>query len=394
MVWQWKYGDGLDPLYRKAVNLPHETYVRADIRDPLTGETVVSDLPFGPNAQVRATLQNRVARTLQSFQVDRSWFPVTSAGDVDWSAPLAPAGNRLDIYHGIRFGNGSIWYFPAFSGPIKSVQLNSVGTVTVAASDEAQEVVDANFESGASSVVTNTCGVEFERLIGEPGVIPGAARFGESDPSFALVPALTWDSTDGGRASACDQLASAEAMVWYPLADGSFVRRLVPWTRPGVTPAIDFTDGGDNYGLRPLKGGVSDWTITVTREGVSNAVSYLSERQDGTAPAGALVRDMDPSSPTYYLGKFGRKPTTIQNQAAQSQGQCLSAAQTALKAARSITAPWDPVTVAPDASLELGDAGNAYAGSIRSIQVIAGFDLGLRENGTMSLHMRQYAPVS
>jgi hypothetical protein len=181
-------------------------------------------------------------------------------------------------------------------------------------------------------------------------------------------------------------------MLWYPLADGSFVQRLTPWTKPGQTASITLTDGTSvAYGAT---GAIADWTITVSRTSVYNSVVFTSERQDGTAPVYAIVRDTTPASPTYYLGNFGRKPLLVQNQVALSQSQCLTAAQNLLKQSKAITQVWDPVSIVPDASLELGDLVTISADGAKDTQVITGFTLPLRENGEMSLSLRAYAPVT
>jgi hypothetical protein len=199
---------------------------------------------------------------------------------------------------------------------------------------------------------------------------------------------VAWQSD---RGQALDDMSATVSMLWYPLADGSFVQRLTPWTKPGLTAQVSLTDGTS---LGPnTYGAIAGWTITVSRTGVYNSVVFTSERQDGSTPVHAIVRDLDKTSPTYYLGNFGQKPLLIQNQSALTQSQCLSAAKSALKAATAITQTWDPVTVIPDASLELGDLVAGKAEGAASTQVVTGFTLPLIETGNMSLNLRAYAPV-
>jgi hypothetical protein len=260
------------------------------------------------------------------------------------------------------------------------------GSVSVAANDLAADVVDAQFESPQSSVPTNTISTEFRRLVRDA---LSDAVFGTSDLTASLIPPLAWQND---RAQALDDMSATVAMLWYPLADGSFVQRLVPWTKPGQVAQVALADG-TNAALG-VNNAIADWTITVSRTGVYNSVTFASERQDGTAPKYATVRDLSATSPTYYLGNFGRKPLLIQNQAALSQAQCLAAAQSSLKAATAITQVWDPVSIVPDASLELGDLIAMDAEGAASTQVIVGFTLPLRETGDMSLSLRAYSPVT
>jgi kumamolisin len=379
MVW----AGGLDAQYRDALTRSHVVYNRVDVlaRD---GTVLYSDLPF-IDGSVRATLNSRVARVL-SLSVDRSWFPLLDNGSFDSDGLLAPFGNRIRAYRGIRYGDGSVAAFPVFYGRIEQVQMSRNGVVSVSGNDLAADVVDAQFETPQSSVTTNTISTEFRRLVQDA---LGDATFGTSDLTGVKIPPLVWQND---RAQALDDMSATVAMLWYPLADGSFVQRLVPWTNPGQTAQVALADG---TGAAPgVNNSTSDWTITVSRTGVYNSVVFASERQDGTAPVYAIVRDTDSTSPTSYLGNFGRKPLLIQNQAALSQSQCLAAAQSALKAATAITQVWDPVSIVPDASLELGDLVDMRADGAASVQAIVGFTLPLRETGDMSLSLRAYAPVT
>jgi hypothetical protein len=384
MVW----AGGLDATYRDALARPHTVYNQVEVLSRsgaiLYSGGINAGLPF-IDGNVRATLNSRVVRVL-TLAVDRSWFPLLPNGAFDTNGLLSPFGNRLRAWRGIAYGDGTIVRFPVFYGRIETVAMGSTGSVSVTANDLAADVVDANFETPQSSIPTNTITQEFRRLV--QGALPDA-EFGTSDLSGVKIAPVAWQSD---RAQALDDMSATVAMLWYPLADGSFVQRLTPWTSPGQVAQLALADGtnaapGSNNVL-------ADWTITVSRTGVYNSVVFASERQDGTSPQHAIVRDLTPTSPTYFLGNFGQKPLLIQNQAALSQAQCLQAAQSALKAATAITQTWDPVSIVPDASLELGDLINAKADSAASIQVISGFTLPLREGGDMSLNLRAYAPVT
>lgn len=379
MVW----AGGLDAQYRDALSRPHNVYMRVDVLDR-AGNVLRSDLPF-IDGSVRAALSSRVARVL-SLSVDRSWFPLLPDGSIDTEGLLTPFGNRLRVYRGITYGDGSVVSFPVFYGRIEQVQMARSGQVGIGANDLAADIVDAQFETPQSSNPANSISVEFRRLISEA---LEDATFGESDLTGLKIAPVAWQSD---RAQALDDMSATASMLWYPLADGSFVQRLTPWTKPGRTPEIvlrDGTDAGPND-----RGNIADWTITISRTSVYNSVVFTAERQDGSAPVHATVRDTDPGSPTYYLGNFGKKPLLVQNQSALTQPQCLTAAQGILKQARAITQVWDPVTIVPDASLELGDILDTRADGAADVQVITGFTLPLRETGDMSLNLRGYAPVT
>lgn len=379
MVW----AGGLDAQYRDALLRPHTVYNRVDILNR-QGAVLYTDMPF-VDGSVRATLSSRVARVL-TLTVDRSWFPLTSAGAIDTAGLLSPFGHRLRVYRGIRYGDGSTVSFPVFYGRIEQVQMTRAGSVTVTGNDLAADVVDAQFESPQSSIPTNTISTEFRRLV--RGALADAT-FGVSDASGTPIAPIVWQSD---RAQALDDMSATASMLWYPLADGSFVQRFTPWTKPGQTASVAFADGTN--AAAGSNNAIADWTITVSRTGVYNSVVFTAERQDGSAPVYAVARDTSPTSPTYFLGDFGQKPLLVQNQSALTQSQCRSAAQTALKAATAITQTWDSVAIVPDASLELGDLVTLSADGAVSTQVITGFTLPLRETGDMTLSLRAYSPVT
>lgn len=374
MVWNGLTGNGLDPTYRAALAAPHTIYSRVDITDS-AGSIVQRDLPF-VSGQVTASFQQRVARTL-ILTVDRSWFPVTSSGAVDTTAALAPFGNRLKAYRGIDWGDGTLTYFPVFSGSLDTVELSRSGTVQVGAQDFAADVVAAGFEVPTNSSPGSRLSQQFQNLI--KGAVTGAV-FGASDPTPGLMPQLTWEYD---RGKALDDVAAAAGMIWYQLPDGSWVMRLVPWAKPGLVASVTITDADI----------LTDWRIRITRQGVNNAIVYVSERQ-GAAPAYAIARDTVTTSPTRYLGPLGKRPRLIQNQVPLSQAQCLGAARTTLQSAKAITLSFDGAAIVPDASLELGDVLQVNADGVASLQCITGFTLPLREASAMSLTLRAYAPLS
>lgn len=379
MVW----AGGLDAQYRAALVRPHTAYIRVDVL-ARNGTVLQSNLPF-IDGSVRATLNSRVARAL-SLTLDRSWFPLLTNGSLDTGGLLAPFGNRIRAYRGIQYGDGSIIQFPVFYGRIEQIQMSRSGSIALTGSDLAADIVDAQFETPESATTTNSISTEFRRLVRE--ALPDAT-FGTSDLTGVLMAPVAWQAD---RAQALDDMSATVAMLWYPLADGSFVQRLTPWTKPGQTAQVTFADGTN--AAPGVENAIADWTITVSRTSVYNSVVFASERQDGSVPIFATARDLNPTSPTYYLGNFGKKPLLIQNQAALTQSQCLSAAQSNLKQATAITQTWDPVSIPPDASLELGDLIGMSAEGAASTQVIVGFTLPLRETGDMSLSLRAYAPVT
>lgn len=374
MVWD----GGLDARYRDALTRPHRSYGRVEVTD-YQGNLLLGDLPF-VDGNVRASLSSRVARTLD-LTLTREWFPATPTGGLDYAGLLAPVGNRLRVFWGLLYGDGSAAEFPCFYGRVETPKRGSGGTCTVTASDLAADVVDGGFLVPTNSVPSNSIGAEYRRLILQ--AVPDAT-FGPSDNDGPAIGQLTW-ATD--RARALDDMTASLGQTWWPLADGQFVRRATPWTQTGRTPDVTLSDG---TGPAPL---LTDYQIGFSRVGVANAANVTAERQDGTAPVDAQVFDQDPTSPTLWGGPFGKKPRVVSVQSALTQPQVVGAAHTQLNLARSLSLTWESVQMIPDGSLELGDCVLAVADGVVSIQIISGFSLPLREGGTMPLSLRAYSPL-
>lgn len=374
---------GLDARYRAALASGATYFSRVDVTDQY-GVTILGDISFSAG-QVQATLQSRVARTL-TLTVDSSLKPFTAGGEVDYTAPLFPFGNRLRAYRGIVYGDGTVWPppygFPVFYGCIETVAVDHTGAVTLTANDLANEVITAGLESPMNSIPANSIAQEFRRLILD--ALP-TATFGTSDAFTWAIGQLTWSD----RGQALDDMLKSVSGLWYPLADGRFVQRRTPWTLPGRTPVLTLASGDTDPA-----GVIGQYRVLLSRTGVASTVAYVADRQDSSPAVRSVARDLDTASPTYVHGKFGKKVVTVQVQAALTQGQADVGAQNELNKAKALGTTWNPVQIVPDGSLELGDLVTLAAGGVSSQQVITGFTMPLRESGAMTLQVRQYTPLT
>lgn len=352
--------------YERALAGSHRQYSRVDVHTG-TGALLLEDLPFA-GGNIRATLTSRVARRL-SLQVDEQWYPV------EVTDLLGPFGNELRAYRGVEYGDGFRVLFPAFRGRINSVNLTNGGQVAVSAVDRAGDIVDADFEAPHVSVaglVTD----EFRRLVVE--VFPDA-EFSFPDALGERTPVLVWES-DRGRA--CDDLANTAGAFWYPLADGTFTMRRVPWAQE-YAPLFTLADGEG--------GTVQASQVGRTRDNVFNSVTVIAERTDGSAPVRFTARDTDPTSPTYYLGPYGVKARQVPVQTAAGVGQARIAAETLLRRARALTETWS-LEIVPDGSIELGDTVTVACRGRTATQVVAGFTMPLTTQGSMTVELRAQTP--
>jgi hypothetical protein len=369
---------GTDALYRDVLAAGHEHYVRIEVWSG-TGSPLAMLIPAADRGDpegglvfysgtITATLGSRVTRNLQ-IGVPFDLYPA-DPGDL-----LAPFGNELRVFRGVRLGDGSAKYtWPVFRGRIRDVaQSGSSAEVLVSCADRAADVVDAEFVSPQSSQTVNTVYTEFVRLVSD--AVPDA-EFGTSDTFSTPVKPLTWELD---RAAALDEMASSASAVWYALADGSFVMRVLPWT-VASSPVITLTDKDG--------GTVNDWTAKRSRESIFNVVTVSGERLNGDAPVYATASDNNPASPTYVGGGFGVRSLLERLQTPSTQVAAQGAAATLLANSVAPVEAWD-LTLTPDASLELGDVLSLdINGRVGVIQVVSGLTMPLDLSGDMMVSTR------
>jgi Domain of unknown function (DUF5047)/Putative phage tail protein len=360
---------GLDATYRQALAGPHGEYVLVEVLDgngnvlPIPDDSIGEDggLEFiGGN--VSATLASRVTRQLD-LTVNESLYP-SKPTDL-----LAPYGNRLRVWRGIKFATGDVYRWVIFTGRIQNDVNASDGEVSITVMDRADEVVRAEFLFPENSSVGNTVNAEFVRLVSDG--VP-SATFGTSDTFAQTVPSLTWQSD---RAGAIDELGTTVGAYWYALANGDYVIRRYPFA-VAAPSVVTLNDG---------EGGTVIGVPTRDSSGIFNSVTATGERADGTSPVFALAQDMNPASITYVLGPFGRQHTTLSLQTPQTQGSAQSAANAFLRTSLALTETWT-WTQPVDAALELGDVVTLNARDESGIiQVVSGFVIPLEVDGLMSV---------
>lgn len=355
---------GSDGLYRSALAAPHTLAVRIEVWsdvDP-NGVQLIANLPL-LSGSVQATLQSRVARTLQ-LTVDRTFYPILDTGD------LAPYGNVIKAFRGIEMGDGSTEYmFPVFTGRIQRTALNSAGVCVVEAADYGSDVVAFGFETPENSSEGSIISQEVIRLIAS--ALPNAG-FSGFDTYTELVSPLSWESD---RGAALDELAITVGSFWYALADGQFTLRRYPWTVVSA-PIVTITDGAGGL--------ITEWEVARAREQVFNSVVVTGERLNGDTPVAAVSRDLTPGSATEYGGRFGVRVQHFRLQTPASQGAAQTAADDFLRRDIALVESWNWAMV-PDAALELGDVVTLDIGTEdrQVVQVIESLTMPLDLSGSM-----------
>lgn len=371
---------GTDSLYRSVLAASHGHFVRIEVWSGL-GVRLDTSLPAMQAAvfigdpegglvftggTVTATLNSRVSRNL-SLRVPAYMYPTDETG------LLAPFGNELRVYRGVRLGDGSETYtWQVFRGRIRNVEQSSDGTCMVECSDRAADVQDVNFVSPQNSNTANTVNEEFQRLIVD--AVPDAT-FGASDTFSKVMEPLTWEFE---RAAALDEIAVSVGALWYPLANGDFVIRRFPWTVVSA-PLLTLTD---------QEGGtINGWSSRRSRDSIFNVVTVTGERLNGDAPVHATASDTTPGSPTSVSGNFGVRSRLERLQTPSTAGGATAAAENLLRTYIAPTEEWTLQSV-PDAALELGDVINVAVDGRTAVQVVTGIALPLDLSGDMTISTR------
>ena len=291
-------------VFRARVVTPGFPYIGTD--PPGTEINITGgDVKSSATAQVRSTL---------SLTTDTAW-PKT-ATDL-----LAPYGQEIYVERGIAYGNGQREFVGLGYFRIDTPEQDEVpdGEITISGQDRMAGIVDAEFLAPRQFPGTWTNGQLVEALIWE--VYPNGAI-------------IEWDDTDvrddtvgrtviaeDDRAGTLRDLVTSLGKIGYFDHRGVFAIK----TPPSTTGAASWTiDAGRDGVLVQMSRGL-------TREGVKNAVVATGEAGDTTAPARAVAYNLDPTSPTYWLGSFGPVPRKYSSPFITTNAQALTAATSILR---------------------------------------------------------------
>lgn len=367
---------GTDALYRDVLATGMQHFVRLEVWSGLgvpLGALIPAQRGGEPegglcffNGAISATLNSRVTRQLQ-FSVPYDMYPL-APGDL-----LAPFGNEIRAYRGVRLGDGSDLYtWPVFRGRIRQAHQYSTGNTVITCTDRAADVVDHGFVSPQNSQPVNTVFEEFQRLVID--AVPDAT-FGASDTFATNVQPLSWEFD---RGAALDEMSRSVSAVWYTLSNGDFVMRRYPWTVPSV-PVLTLTDAPG--------GTVNYWEAMRDRNSIYNVVTVTGERLTGQPPVYATASDTNVLSPTYVDGGFGVRSLLDRLQTPSTQGGAAGAAQARLSVS---IAPIEAFQLrcVPDAALELGDVITLALDGRSVIQVVSALSMPLGVDGDMFVSTR------
>lgn len=254
----------------------------------------------------------------------RATLDLTTDGTGMWpryvDSLLAPYGNEIFVERGIDFGNGTVEYCSLgyFRIEAPSQDAPPDGPIRVVGKDRMQAVIDARLLAPIQFGAATTYGDVVSQLITK--VYPAATiEWDDATDTSTLDRSLI---TDEARFEFIDDLVRSVGKIWYWDHRGI----LVITTQPDPSaPVWDVNAGAGGVLVSASR--------ALSREGVYNAVVALGESVSADAvPVRAVAVDANPTSPTYYYGRFGPVPRFYSSPFITSTAQAEAAAASLLTA--------------------------------------------------------------
>jgi hypothetical protein len=297
--------------------------------------------------------------------------PDTSLIPIRATEQVAVYGARLRILRGIAYPDGTVESVPLGEFRVDAVEGDpDFGPVTISGSGLEAAIADDAFLApyttrGGTAAVAAITGL-IQSSMPDAVVINRATD--------ATLGTTTWDA-QGDRWAAVQACATAIGAEVYADADGQFVIAELPDI--ATAPIAWTVDAGES-------GVLISASRSYSRDGMYNVVVASGENtEDNVAAVSATVQDIDPTSPTYVAGPFGRVPRFYSSSLLISNGQCTVAAT---KLLRDSVKPAATVSLeaVPNPCLEPGDVLRVtYGNGDRELHQVQGFsiDLGVGSGG-------------
>lgn len=251
---------------------------------------------------------------------------------------ISPYGNELFVERGIVYGSGTRELVS--QGYYRMYVVSQVGEpdspMRIIARDRMSGIIDARLTSPIQFLAGTSVQTIFETLVED--VYPLAVI--EFDYDAASDTINRDQIADEDRYGFLLEMTRARSKIMYWDYRGVLVIK----TAPVATNSVFDVNVGAN-------GVMIELDRELTREGVYNAVVATGQAPDSLTPVRAVAFDMNPDSPTFWEGKFGRVPRYFFSTFLTTEAQCASAARKILE--RSIGLPYNvDFSMVPNPALE------------------------------------------
>lgn len=267
----------------------------------IAGRRVASDLPL-VSGSITGDRDNFVRRTMSMSFAEDAHSSAEALAET-----LARPGCEVRVWRGAHAG-GSVEYIPVHWGLAESPKWEwRARAVSLTSPDLAMRVAMDRFTRPRRSTPGMTVPQQITALVRES--LPRVLVVDESGSGVA-VPNVVWERD---RNVTITELAASIGCESFFRPDGAWVIRPAPSllgvASHRVRESVSLVDAGV----------ATDWP------NVRNHIVVTSERSDGAALRGESI-DMDPDSPTYVSGPFGRRAGFYSSSLFTTSAQCTMAA--------------------------------------------------------------------
>lgn len=329
-------------------------------------DIVSGDVAQDGTAQVRATLDLTTTGA----------FPSPTAID----PALGPYGNEVYVERGIDFDGATEWVGLGYFRVLGVKQSGTTGPIVVTGADRMRGIIDARMLVPVQLSADMTYGDAVVLLVS--AVYPDVVIEWDDSTLDDEIGRSVLVETD--RYGGIDDLVASVGKIFYFDYRGVLVIKEIPPTDVPV------------YSVNAGAGGVLlDYDRELTREGVYNAVVATGEAPDEGDPARGMAINDDPTSPTYFYGKFGQVPRYYSSSLLLTNDACDKAAATILAKATGLPYSAD-FTAVPNPALEPYDVVSIWFSNTDAaeLHVIESMTIGLLSTDAMPVTTRQQNSVT
>lgn len=303
------------PTWDEMLRGPHVVARQATL---LVAGTAVMSLPVvdgGVTLDSTAATRGRLDLTIAGRLIDAAG--VTNLVPRDPSDPLAPYGNEIAVSRGVRYPGGGVELVPLGVFGIYETQIGDDGggvQVQLAGLDRSQRIIDARFEQPYQIAAGTNYGTAILTTI--QAAYPDVAY--NFTPTALTAPTTLIAEEGSDRWAFCQSMATACGLELFFNGAGTLILRPVVQA-VGGTPDVSLVEGEGGV----LVAAASTWT----RDGAYNRIIATGESTgENTVVPRGVATDLNPLSPTYYYGPFGRVPTFFVSQMIRTDQQAADAA--------------------------------------------------------------------
>lgn len=283
---------------------------------------------------------------------------------------LAPYGNELFVERGINYGNGTIEVVSLGYYRIERTDQRDGpdGPLNISGSDRMAPIIESRLPFPIQFEAGTTVEEVFDQLVHE--VYPDAT--------------IEFDFAAGGSTFNVAHVAEEDRYGF--LRDVAKSRgKIMYWDYRGVLQVVSPPDPTQPvYAIDSGRGGTMvTLSRSLTRQGVYNGVVARGDQPTDDVQPIALVVDNNPSSPTYWNGRFGKVPHFYYSSFITTSAQATSAATSLLQQA--IGLPYSiELNAVPNPALEPYDSLRITAPDRTDIHVLDSVTIPLTAEDTMT----------